>query len=251
MIRTKSIPVPGRTIGVTIPVSPAAPRAECAPKPTGLFWFSDATGDFTETSEAAYLGSTEPTGPVLAVARVLGETCGAVTWAATWTPDSGTGGDPATVERGADLYVYPASDGGPGQLSVSATCAGRTFGPILLTLLPAAGGGGDCCPDPVVGPVIEDIWQIDEATQIRVYLCTIAGTGLTDAMWVDYEAVFDGGEPDVWRLISPIQGGILQGVFWALPDIATQVTVSAMAYWQCGGVDMSRAIVWPSIDLSP
>ena len=158
MRRTKQITVPGQQVGLTVPLAAvtACPApAPCAPDPTGLYWFSDATGDFTEIAEAAYVlpVSTDPEKPTdtvaatLGVARVLGETCNAVTWTASWTPETASGGAPGWNEDGPELQVYPLPDTAPGVLSVYAACSGRTLGPITLTLALLDCGTGACTPE--------------------------------------------------------------------------------------------------------
>lgn len=150
MIRTQTIVLPDREIALSLPV---AQQPACQPDPTGLYWFSDATGDFTEVAEAAYVlpVSTDPETPTdtvsatLGVARVLGETCHEVTWTASWTPTPADGGAPGWSEDGPELRVYPLPNTAPGVLSVTAQCAGRTFGPITLTLA-LLECGVDCVP---------------------------------------------------------------------------------------------------------
>lgn len=135
---TPVLTVPGRDAGLKLtlqPVTEAPAAIPCQPRPVGLRWFSDLTGGFTEESEAAYLLSEGAAGPVLGVARVLGETCGDVTWRYDWTPASGKNGHPGLIEDGDDLLVYALPASAPGILEVSATCAGRRFGPILFTIL--------------------------------------------------------------------------------------------------------------------
>lgn len=153
MIRTQIIALPDQQIGMSLPITPAT---ACKPDPNGLYWFSDLTGDFTEVAEAAYVLpiSTDPENPTdtvaatLGVARVLGETCNEVTWTVSWTPETADGGAPGWKENGPELPVYPLPDTVPGVLSVSATCAGRTFGPITLTLeLLECAGPGECVPE--------------------------------------------------------------------------------------------------------
>lgn len=144
---TERVTVPGVDAGLKLTLQPAvAPAAPCQPAPTGLYWFSDLTGDFTEISEAAY--ALPPAGDppvadsvsaVLGLARVLGETCDAVEWRSTWTPDDAADA-PRVAELGATLAVYPAATGGPGTLTVTASCNGQTFGPISLTLTEKACG---------------------------------------------------------------------------------------------------------------
>lgn len=142
MRRIRAIPVPGRDISMGVSMAAAADVAPaaipCQPAPTGLAWFSDLNGAFDQSAEAATVAA----GPVLGVARVLGETCGEViAWSTTWTPDVGPGGPPGMIEIGTDLIVYPISGTLPGELSVSATLGETSFGPILLTLIESTGGG--------------------------------------------------------------------------------------------------------------
>lgn len=236
---SNNVVIPGPSVGLKLTMQPT--MQSCKPNPQVLFWFSDATGGFTEVSEAAYLGVAESAGPVLAVAKLLGETCGQVEWATTWTPDAGTGGDPATVENGADLYVYPATGGGPGQLSVSAQCAGRTFGPILLTLLPAAGGGGDCCPDPQAGSI-----RTRRFSGNVLVLILLSGRVDDDVQitWsVDWS---DGAEPDDWLFFAPT--GSRQGtlIVWG-GDETTEFAATASVSWPCDGATQTRELEWPSI----
>lgn len=148
MIRTRRIQVPGRTIEWAIPIGQNAPCPDCRPAPLGLYWFSDATGDFTEVSEAAYLLDSGPAGPALGVARVLGETCGQTVWTTEWSPQAGSGGAPGLFEDGDNLIVYPLPDTQPGILSVSAQCGERFLGPVLLTVLRYQCGYSycDCAP---------------------------------------------------------------------------------------------------------
>ena len=138
---TAHVTVPGVDAGLKLTLQPAVvPATPCQPAPTGLRWFSDLTGDFTEVAEAAYVLPPAGDPPVadsviavLGLARVLGETCDAVEWRTAWAPD--VDADPPRVaDLGASLAVYPASTGGPGVLTVTAVCAGQTVGPISLTL---------------------------------------------------------------------------------------------------------------------
>jgi hypothetical protein len=133
--------VPGQNVGLKLTLQPVVESKSCQPAPSGLRWFSDSTGDFTEIAEAAHLSATDAASPILAVAKVLGETCGDVQWSTTWTPTNGTGGDPALKLDGALLYVYQKPGSEPGVLRVSAKCAGQSVGPIALTLLQTASGG--------------------------------------------------------------------------------------------------------------
>lgn len=151
---TDHVTVPGQNAGLKLTLQPLPeapePTAPCAPKPAGLFWFSDLTGEFSEDSEAAYLLAEGAAGPVLGVARVLGDTCGKVAWSSAWTPASGEGGAPGILEDGPDLIAYPLDTTAPGILEVSAVCAGKAFGPILLTVLRySCYGYAYCPPQPV------------------------------------------------------------------------------------------------------
>lgn len=123
------------TLQMTPLTSTTSAARACKPAPTGLYWFSDLTGAFDQDVEAAYLLAEGAAGPLLGLARVLGETCDDVTWTTTWTPASGESGAPGLIEEGASLIVYPLADTLPGILSVTALCAGLSFGPILLTVL--------------------------------------------------------------------------------------------------------------------
>lgn len=139
---SNAVTVPGQDAGLKLTLQPLpeppetpTPTAPCEPAPSALFWFSDMTGEFSEESEAAYLLSEGAAGPVLGAARVLGETCGEVEWSHGWTPAAGEGGEPGILTDGPDLIAYPLDTTAPGILEVSAVCAGRTFGPALLTVL--------------------------------------------------------------------------------------------------------------------
>lgn len=132
------VTVPGRDGGLNFQLRPLEPCAEadpCVPEITGLFWWSDATGAYDQAAEAAYLlpEGEGPAGPVLAVAGLRGETCGApVTWSTDWTPTAEGGVAPGFYEDGARLIVYPQADTAPGDLAVTATYGGSTYGPIVL-----------------------------------------------------------------------------------------------------------------------
>jgi hypothetical protein len=140
--RSDSTVVPGNDSGLSLVMQPVAEACaevvsvECEPDVTGLFWFSDSTGAFDQDVEAAYLLAEGAAGPLLGLAKLVGETCDLpVTWTKTWMPESGTGGDPGYFEDGARLVVYPLADTAPGVLEVSAEHDGQSYGPILLTVL--------------------------------------------------------------------------------------------------------------------
>ncbi|MBK8508098.1 MAG: hypothetical protein V9G63_16240 [Candidatus Competibacter sp.] len=239
--------VPGQDAGLKLTLQPLVEAqggaGPCVPQPTGLAWFSDATAEFSELAEAAYLLPAEPVGPVLAVARVLGETCGNVAWSSEWTPQSGTGGAPETAGVGADLLVYPATGGGPGVLSVTAECGGQTLGPILLTLLPAP-SGGSCCPAPVVGSM-----QSVQFTDRLVYLFPIAGDNLraeteSGAIQTVWSASYTGDDPGALDLIGSALAGTL-----ALANIddgghQTTITVTAELTWECDDGPHAATFAW-------
>lgn len=140
--RSDSTVVPGNDSGLSLVMQPVAEACaevvsvECEPDVTGLFWFSDSTGAFDQDVEAAYLLAEGAAGPLLGLAKLVGETCDLpVTWTKTWMPESGTGGDPGYFEDGARLVVYPLADSVPGVLEVTAEHDGQNYGPILLTVL--------------------------------------------------------------------------------------------------------------------
>lgn len=141
MKRTRKARAAGRAIELTVPLGPPATEAaepipDCEPAITGLLWFSDSTGLFDQEVEAAYLLTEGAAGPVLGVAGLVGEDCRLpVAWAKTWTPASGTGGEPGYFEDGARLVVSPLADTVPGVLEVTAEHDGQSYGPILLTVL--------------------------------------------------------------------------------------------------------------------
>jgi len=131
--RTKTLHAAGRELAFTTPLTGAT---ACEPVVDGLFWFSDASGAFDARAEAAYLLPEGAAGPVLGIARLTGETCDQpITWRATWTPQTPDGPPPLYNKEGSDLIVYPSATTAPGVLMVSAEFGGRTFGPILLTIL--------------------------------------------------------------------------------------------------------------------
>lgn len=164
IVTTKTLTTPGRDIKLTLalqpqPITPlmepsAAEPVVCVPDIEGLFWLSDADGTFSETAEAAYLLPLpdQAAGPVLAVAGLIGETCGALAdWKTGWDPASGFGGAPGVYKDGNRLLIWPKEDTEPGLLSVKATVNQRTYGPILLTLLRyecvCYGSGGSVVPE--------------------------------------------------------------------------------------------------------
>lgn len=255
MKRVKPIRAAGRAIELTAALAGAPP---CIPDPTGLFWFSETTGDFTEAAEAAYFISPEPdpfdsAGPLIAVARVLGETCGGVVWSWIWTPEplpdpppegATLASAPAVLEDGASLLIYPAPGYGAGELSVTAECAGRTFGPILLTLLPLeAGGGSPCCPEPSAGQPISATFEGK-----LIYLFLVSGINL--------QSPPVGGISTTWSTAStgdpvgPLEllGSPLAATL-AINDIddgghQTTITVTAELTWACEDGPHSATFAW-------
>lgn len=151
----------GQNVGLTLHMTPLPVAVEpCVPSITGVFWFSDESGAFDAMSEAAYLMDGEPAGPVAAVALLAGETCGqTVWWIKEWTPDDEGGGSPLYLQADPYLFVYVDADTAPGTLNVSASCDGRTYGPIVLTMIAAAGGGGACPPS---------FWKIEDNSDTLV-----------------------------------------------------------------------------------
>jgi len=245
---SNSVIVPGQNAGLKLTMQPVV-SAECKPAPTGLFWFSDETGDFTEIAEAAYLGAAETLAPVLAVAKVLGETCGSVDWTVNWTPTSGSGGDPAIKADGALLYVYQAVGTAPGELRVSAQCGGQTLGPIALTLLQSL-GGGSCCPDPQIGNIRAMDWQLDEATLLRMVSIRVGGTNLNEDMLVMYSYAVSGTAPERVRLVLPGGTGLLTGTLLIIGgDETTSIVVTADLSWDCNGVAQERTLTWPAFSV--
>lgn len=114
-----------------------AVATSCTPAISGLFWFSDSTGQFDQTVESAGLATDG--NPTLDIARLLGEICDLpVTWTKTWTPDvESEGTDPGYLEDRNQLVVYQRVTTTPGTLEVSATCNDTTYGPISLSVLAA------------------------------------------------------------------------------------------------------------------
>jgi hypothetical protein len=131
-------PAAGRAMGVTYKMTRLpADAIPCVPTALQLAWFTDSAGAFSETAEAAYLLPLPDlaAGPVLAVAGILGETCGApIQWITAWAPE-GTDDEPGLFEDGNRLVVWPKPGCGPGLLTVWAHIAGRRYGPINLTVL--------------------------------------------------------------------------------------------------------------------
>ncbi len=132
-------PAAGRAMGVTYKMVKLPPdAAPCVPTGLQLAWFTDGAGTFSETAEAAYLlpVGEGAAGPVLGIAGIIGETCGAkIFWAAAWTPESGSGGNPGVYEDGARLIIWPKPDTEPGILTVTARVDNKNYGPIALTVL--------------------------------------------------------------------------------------------------------------------
>jgi len=253
--RVKSVPVPGRSIEFTAALAGAPP---CVPDPIGLFWFSEATGDFTESAEAAYVLVPEadpfdPAGPLVAQARMIGETCGAVVWSWTWTPaplpDPPPEGAvlavmPGLLEDGANLLVYPVPGYGAGDLAVTAKCAGRTFGPILLTLLPkeSGGGGAPCCPEPSAG-------QYQSATigDHAAYLFPISGINLSSAMTAAWSVDYTGDDPGPLELRGSPLAGMLVGNYLDTGGYLTTITVTAALGWTCDDGPHVATLRWQLI----
>lgn len=247
---TNTVIVPGQNVGLKLTMQPVV-SAECQPVPEGLFWFTDDanTSGFTAIAEAAYLGAAESASPVLAVAKVLGETCGSVDWAVNWTPTSGTGGDPAIKTDGESLYVYQKTGSAPGELRVSAQCAGQTLGPIALTLLQSL-GGGSCCPDPQIGAIRVRDWQATETTLLRTASINIGGTNLNENMLVMYSYAVSGTAPESIRFVLPGGAGLLTGTLLIIGgDETTSITVTATLEWDCSGVAQERTLTWPAFSV--
>lgn len=240
--------VPGQNTGIKLTMQPVV-SAECKPAPTGLFWFSDETGDFKQIAEAAYLSATaEAASPVLAVAKVIGETCGSVDWSMAWTPAEGTGGDPAIKADGSLLYVYQAAGTAPGELRVSAQCGRQTLGPISLTILPAPSGA--CCEPirlPTEGPVLSSIYALPDGPMLymRSYFCQIGGI-VPDADFqvaYNYEVTSDNEAVEIQfvhgQLCAVLQCAPAQ--FYTGSDI--QVAVTAEVHYRCG-TDKTATLAW-------
>lgn len=136
--QSQRVTVPGQDAGLRLTLRPTQGLAvaPCAADIAGLFWFSDVSGQFDQIAEAAYLLAEGAAGPALGVAGVLGERCDLpVTWRVTWTPASGSGGDPGFFEDGVRLVVYPLATTMPGIAEISVERDGRQYGPIMLTVL--------------------------------------------------------------------------------------------------------------------
>ena len=132
-------PAATKTLGVTYKLAklPLDPKP-CVPDALRLVWFTDLSGSFSEVAEAAYLlpVGEGAAGPVLGVAGIIGETCGAqIFWTTAWTPESGSGGNPGVHEDGARLIIWPKTDTEPGILTVTARIDNKNYGPIALTVL--------------------------------------------------------------------------------------------------------------------
>lgn len=145
MIKRKVVQVPGREIGMTVPMVPAATPVECKqttcePAITGLYWF--AAGEYTSTEQTAVIDANNP---ALALAKIVGEICDAeIVWSAIWEDsEAGEAGPPVVTPDGQTLLVAADAETIAGTLTVSATVDGVTHGPITLTLS-AASGGGSC-----------------------------------------------------------------------------------------------------------
>ena len=146
MIKRKVVQVPGREIGMTVPMAPAAAtpveceQTVCEPAITGLYWF--AAGEYATTEQTAVIDADNA---ALAVAKIVGETCDAeVVWSAIWEDsEAGESGPPVVTPDGQALVVAADPETIAGTLTVSATIDGATHGPITLTLS-AASGGGSC-----------------------------------------------------------------------------------------------------------
>lgn len=137
MIRTRKIAVPGREIGLTVPMASINTGvAPCEPDVSGLFWYRD--GDYSDTLQTALLFDAGAANPKLTTARLLGETCDQdVGWSAIWENElGGDDGAPLVYPLGTDLDVVAAADTMAGLLTVRAAFGGQAFGPIDLLLLP-------------------------------------------------------------------------------------------------------------------
>lgn len=203
IVTTKTLTTPGRDIKLTLALQPQPPitllnaqpgadpvsPAVCIPDIEGLFWLTDADGTFSATAEVAYLLPLpdQAAGPVLAVAGIIGETCGELAdWQTGWAPASGSGGDPGIHEDGNRLVVWPKPDTEPGLLTVTARVNGHRYGPITLTVLRyecgcygSGGSGGDVF---AFDPLVWNTGLVDESrvtghgTPDSSYTATVTGT---------------------------------------------------------------------------
>ncbi len=132
-------PAAPKALGVTYKLAKLPPEPQpCVPDALRLVWFTDLSGAFSESVEAAYLlpVGEGAAGPVLGVAGIIGETCAAqIFWTTAWTPESGSGGNPGVHEDGARLIIWPKTDTEPGILTVTARVDNKNYGPIALTVL--------------------------------------------------------------------------------------------------------------------
>jgi len=128
-------PAAGRSLGVTYKLAKLPEATPCQPTPLTVGWFTESTGQFSETSEAAYLLPEPDTigGPVLAVAGLMGTPCAEVQWVTSWDADSGD--SPGIYQDGQRLVVYPVAGMSPGLLTAWVVVSGRRYGPIVLTVL--------------------------------------------------------------------------------------------------------------------
>lgn len=233
MSRLRKIAAPGRAIEITVPLGKfgAEPIPDCESNVTGLFWFSDATGLFDQPVEAAYLLTAGAAGPVLAVAGLVGESCDLpVVWTKTWTPASGTGGDPGTLEDGTRLIVYPLADTAPGALEVSAEHDGQTYGPIAL-ILDVSGGG--CTPN-----FNALYWAPVESENTR----TGVGAQDTPGLYVKSADFSVTGDPDsmVWCCDCVISWTIYWG--WLDESDSGSIEITTTGWYEWNGIDTKTRI---------
>lgn len=211
-------PIPhGQNVGLTLHMTPLQAVVEtttepCAPTVTGLFWFSDESGAFDAVAESAYLmPNGEPAGPVAAVAKLAGETCGqAIEWDQEWTPDDeGAPGPPLYFAIDRSLLVYVDGDTAPGTLSVTATCGGTEYGPITLTFI-----NYNCdCSEPNVTALK---WS-DGSTSIN--RPSSPDSGDEDEVILDGGLIFDG---EIWPDDCTIE--------WTTEEIAPQFGTFSLDY---------------------
>lgn len=144
MKRVKQIKIPGKRVGMSIPIVPvAAPVAVasvCTPSVEGLYWFRD--GVYSETLQTALFFGDGAVNPKLTTARLLGALCDqTVVWSAIWeNADGGDDGAPQVWPLGADLDVAAAPDTKEGLLTVRAAVDGVVYGPIDLILFQGCSG---------------------------------------------------------------------------------------------------------------